>query len=293
MFLMALAVAAIGLKSGGSEAAPSLDSEEQAFLQLINEYRQQNGRSPLVTDSRLNAAADWFANDMANDNYFPFDHVDNEDPPRGPGQRGAAFGFNAGVGENAAAGYETAENVFEAWRESLGHNVNMLREYAVIGIGRAYSPNSTFHWYWVTDFAYYAPPFPATPTPPPTPPPTPEPTASPTPQPTAPPTPEPTAPPNPSPPTGDRTWGDTNCDGSIDPTDTLQVLRLDAGLPTFTAAGCLPMGATIAAGNSIYVWGDVNCRDGVNPVDGTLLLRYDAGLPVEIPPGCPAIGERV
>ena len=63
-----LALAAlVSLDARTSDADPSFDSEEQAFLALINEYRLQNGRAPLITDCRLNAAADWFANDMAID----------------------------------------------------------------------------------------------------------------------------------------------------------------------------------------------------------------------------------
>lgn len=265
-----LALAAmVSLGASGTDADPSFDGEEQAFLTLINEYRAQNGRAPLTTDCRLNAAADWFANDMAIDNYWPVNHHDNEDPPRSPGERAAAFGFDAPVGENIAGGYITAQRVFDAWKGSSGHNSNMLGNYAAIGIGRAYNPNAYYHWYWVTDFAVYVPP-PAQPAcaPPATPTPTPQPT------------PEPLV------------WGDTNCDHRIGPLDSIRVLRLDAGLSTTTPATCLPMGEPLFVNGTLRLWGDVNC-DGLDPVDAVLMLRFDAGLPVQAPAGCPSLGEPV
>jgi len=298
--ISALAMAAmVGLGARETAADPSFDSEEQAFLTLINNYRAQAGRAPLGTDCRLNAAADWFANDMATDNYWPSNHRDNEDPPRSPGERAAAFGFDAPVGENIAGGYTTAESVFSAWKQSSGHNSNMLGNYAAIGIGRAYHPNAQYGWYWVTDFAVYVP-APAQPqcAPPVTPPP-----AAPTATPTAPAaTATPTATPAPTPsqtaePTPEQTpeplvWGDTDCDQQIGPIDSIRVLRLDAGLSTTTPGTCLPMGAQLFVNGTLRLWGDVNC-DGLNPVDAVLLLRHDAGLPVQVPVGCPGLGEPV
>ncbi len=281
------AVISLGPRTTGAD--PSLDSEEQAFLTLLNDYRAQNGRAPLTTDCRLNAAADWFANDMAIDNYWPVNHLDNEDPPRGPGERAAAFGFDAPVGENLGAGFTTAEAMFQAWQGSSGHNSNMLGNYVVIGIGRAYHPNAFFGWYWVADFAVSVPP-PAQPAcaPPATPPPTAPPATA-----TAPastPTTAATSTPQPTP--EPLVWGDTDCDHQIGPVDSLRVLRLDAGLSTTTQATCPPMGEPLFVNGELRVWGDVNC-DGPDPVDAVLLLRFDAGLPVLVPAGCPSLGELV
>ncbi len=284
----ALALAAmVSLGARETGADPSFDGEEQAFLTLINDFRAQNGRAPLATDCRLNAAADWFANDMAIDNYWANNHHDNEDPPRSPGERAAAFGFAAPIGENIAAGFTTAASVFQAWKESSGHNSNMLGNYAAIGIGRAYHPNANYGWYWVTDFGVYVPP-PAQPqcAPPATPPPAP--TSAPTPT----PTPTPTAEPTPQPTPGTLVWGDTDCDREIGPIDSLRVLRLDAGLSTTTPGTCLPMGEPLFVNGTLRLWGDVNC-DGLDPVDAVLMLRYDAGLSVQTPAGCPSLGELV
>jgi uncharacterized protein YkwD len=288
VILVSLLFAVVALSpSGRSHAAASLDGEEQAFLTLINNYRAQNGKGALVTDDRLNAAADWFATDMANDNYFAFNHYDNENPPRSPGQRAAAFGFNAPVGENIAAGFATAQQVFDAWKNSPGHNSNMLGNYVVIGIGRACNPGAYYGCYWVTDFAQYIPPGGSTPVP--TPPPTPVPTPVPTPPPTPVPTPEPT----PIPTFAGRHWGDMDCDGHIGPVDSIRVLRLDAGLWTSTPPLCPSMGETVNTGGAYHVWGDVNCSGQADPIDSVLLLIYDAGQDVVLNPGCPDFAEPV
>src|SRR5207302_1205734 len=47
----------------------------------------------------------------------------------------------------------TAQQVFDIWQNSAGHNTNMLNStYQMIGIARAYTSGSPYGWYWVTDF---------------------------------------------------------------------------------------------------------------------------------------------
>jgi hypothetical protein len=68
-------------------------------------------------------------------------------------QRLNASGYTGwgAVGENIAAGQSTAAAVFTAWRNSSGHNANMLNSsYRVIGIGLAYVSGSPFGSYWTT-----------------------------------------------------------------------------------------------------------------------------------------------
>ena len=72
--------------------------------------------------------------------------------------------------------------------------------------------------------------------------------------------------------------GDANCDGSVNPVDSLIVLRYDAGLPVTPTEDC------------ILATADVNCDGEVNPVDSLGILRFDAGLPVSQPEDCPALG---
>ena len=56
-------------------------------------------------------------------------------------------------GENIAAGQQTANEVFEAWRKSNAHDKNMRsKNFTEIGIARASSKNSKYGWYWTTIF---------------------------------------------------------------------------------------------------------------------------------------------
>jgi uncharacterized protein YkwD len=131
-----------------------LDAEEAAFLKLINDYRAQNGVGPLQASLALTNAAQWMSDDMAAKNYFS--HTDSLG--RDPFVRMAAFGYGypAWKGENIAAGYAAALDTFNQWKNSPGHNQNMLNpNYRVIGIGRTYNAGATYRYYWTTDFGGY------------------------------------------------------------------------------------------------------------------------------------------
>lgn len=182
-FLTALiAVLAVATSPRGASA---LDSEETRFLEIINEYRAANGLNPLTLNNTLNQTARWMAEDMAGNNYFS--HTDSLG--RDPFVRMGAFGYtyNTWKGENLAAGVSGAQAAFDLWKGSPGHNANMLgTNYTVIGIARAFNENSTFGWYWATEFGgQNDPPPPPAPAPPPdpTPPPAPAPEPAPPPAP--------------------------------------------------------------------------------------------------------------
>ena len=166
--LFALLIVGAALTTG-TGADPAIDTEEVDFLHRLNEYRALNGLNPVVLNQDLNEASDWFSNDMATDNYFPPNHIDNENPPRNPTERVNAFGYVGGAGENIAAGTarDTGKEAFDAWRNSPPHNANMLNpNYTVVGIARAFNANSTYGWYWTNNFGLATDPGPPVPTPP-------------------------------------------------------------------------------------------------------------------------------
>lgn len=158
-----------------AQELPTLDSEEQNFIALINTYRAQNGLAPLQVSIALTNSSKWMSADMASRSYFA--HTDSLG--RDPFVRMADFGYNynAWRGENIAAGFSTAADTFTQWRVSPGHNQNMLNSsYTVIGVGRVYWPGSTYSYYWTTDFGGYVDQtFGTAPPPSPTPQPTPAP----------------------------------------------------------------------------------------------------------------------
>ena len=188
------AIAVVLVPSPDDDSARAeLDSEEQAFLTLVNNYRQQNGLVTLVPESMSEAAAVWMSGDMGANAYF--NHTDSLG--RDPWTRMCDFGycFNTWKGENLAAGTSSATTAFNLWKDSPGHNANMLNaNFRVIGIGRVYTAGSPYGWYWTTDFGGYIPPSPT-----PAPSPSPAPTATPAPSPTPSPTPAPSASPTPAP----------------------------------------------------------------------------------------------
>lgn len=275
-------------------AAVQLDPEEQAFMVLINDYRAQNGLGPLSIDSSIQAAAEWMSTDMGEQDYFS--HTDSLG--RSPWDRMCDFGYcyNTWKGENIAAGYTSGQAAFDAWRNSPGHNANMLSDkYLVMGIARVYTAGSTYGYYWTNDFGGYeaepspppaptASPSPTLSAPPPTPSPTPSPPPTPTPAPTATPTPAVTTSPAPSPTFAPA---DVNCDWAVTVADALALLRYVGGLSVTTPPGCPEIGAGSGgvqpASGGPALQGDVDCNSVVDAADArsVLLSAGDVGtLPV-------------
>jgi len=163
-----------------AQPAKALDSEEQTFLSIINDYRSAQGLGTLALDPQLNEVALWMANDLASNNYFSHTDSLGRDPFARMDQIG--YVYNTWRGENLVAGTEGAQASFEMWTGSPGHNDNMLGEhYTVIGIARKFDEGSDFGWYWATEFGGHTAPPPSPPPPPVTPPPPvaePQPTAT-------------------------------------------------------------------------------------------------------------------
>lgn len=130
--------------------AQSYDAEETQFLELINQYRAQNGVGPLELSSSLSVAAERHSEDMATYGFFSHTTQQSSYYPTGSthAERVTAEGYppNNYTGENIATGYTTAEEVLAAWQASPDHNAIMLDgTYKAIGIGEVGS-------YWTTTF---------------------------------------------------------------------------------------------------------------------------------------------
>lgn len=144
------------------------EDEKEKFLNLLNLYRISQGRNPLKLSSALTAAAQGHSLDMATHDYFSHTSLDGRTFDQRI--RDTGYTYNTYLGENIAAGFSTAESVFEAWKASPGHDENMLFEaFVVIGIGLAFDASSTYGYYWTTDFGGYddtgTPPLPPVPPP--------------------------------------------------------------------------------------------------------------------------------
>ena len=134
----------------------SPDSEECTFLTIINNYRKQNGRSPLTLDRYPGAAAEHHSVDMATYNHWRSDHSLHDGTSWIQNLINHGYDYRklgTSIAENIAAGNETASATFNQWKNSSGHNANMLStSMKAIGIGRAYNSKSTYKWYWTTTF---------------------------------------------------------------------------------------------------------------------------------------------
>lgn len=108
---------------------------EEQILERVNQERQANGAlPPLKGQTQLAAAAELHSTNMGTRNFFS--HCD-PDLMTMPGQRVTAAGYvwNS-VGENAAAGQTTPQQVMAAWMGSAGHRSNILStNFREIGVG--------------------------------------------------------------------------------------------------------------------------------------------------------------
>ncbi len=143
-----------------AQAAVSYSDQELAFINLLNNYRSTNGLQPLLLSDMITEACDRHNSDMAK--YSFFNHYSLASDwfayNASPWDRMAMSGyaFNTSMAENIAAGQTTAAQVFDAWKNSAGHNTNMLgAAYKVIGVSLVIVPGSPYTCYWTTDFGGY------------------------------------------------------------------------------------------------------------------------------------------
>lgn len=118
---------------------------EKQVVELTNNYRTQNGLSPLKLDVNLSKVAEDKSLDMQKNNYFshnsptygsPFDMMRN-------------YGIQySSAGENIAMGQRTPQEVVQAWMNSEGHRKNILNpSFTHIGVGHVENGN-----YWTQMF---------------------------------------------------------------------------------------------------------------------------------------------
>ena len=156
----ALAILFAGSISGerSVRADESYDPEELKFLKIINKYREDHHLPTLLLSDALTEASRHHSEDMGHHNFFAHNSVKSSYFPAGSGpwDRMKLSGYdypNSFKAENLAAGYKGAEESFNAWHASPGHNKNMLDGHQkVIGIARVHVPGSKHSWYWTTDF---------------------------------------------------------------------------------------------------------------------------------------------
>jgi len=144
---------------GATGESVDLDDQEVAMLDIINQYRADNGVGPLAACRSLNRAAQGHSEDMRDRDYFEHEAVAPAPFGVDPWSRMCAACYDlacepvqTAVGENLAAGFDDAANTFEQWRTSPGHNEIMLDpDYTVAGLGRALG-GGEYGVYWTNTF---------------------------------------------------------------------------------------------------------------------------------------------
>lgn len=132
-------------------AAPRL-ALEQVSLQPeeardgINRYRASRGLPPLVIDTRLTAAAQRHAEDLSSHDRISHRGSDGTNP----WDRVRATGYKARLAaENVGVGQRSFEEVLQGWKDSPGHNRNLLLPDATqMGVALVVNPSARNQTFW-------------------------------------------------------------------------------------------------------------------------------------------------
>ncbi len=138
----------------GEESATCVtpeDTERMAdqVLQLVNLERAEADLPPVTRNPALGRIADDYACRMITDGFFG--HTD-PGTGHGPGDRAVVgkYSFYA-IGENLAAGQQTAAEVMKVWMESPSHRDIILDEkWSEVGI--SVRSGGEYGIYWVQEF---------------------------------------------------------------------------------------------------------------------------------------------
>lgn len=138
----------------GKEPAPCVTLEEadrlaDQVLQLVNLERATANLSPVVWNRRLERIAGDYACRMIEESFFG--HLDPL-TGRSPGDRALAgkYAFYS-VGENLAAGQESAADVMKVWMESPSHR-EIILDPSWKEVGIAVRSGGEYSLYWVMEF---------------------------------------------------------------------------------------------------------------------------------------------
>lgn len=113
---------------------------------MINQYRSEHGLKPLKLSAELTAAAKTHSRDLAK--WDRISHYGSDGS--NPWDRVKRSGFKARVAaENVGTGQVDFAEVMRGWKESPGHNKNLLLADAdYMGIALVQEPKSEFKSFW-------------------------------------------------------------------------------------------------------------------------------------------------
>ena len=146
---------------GDSSSSPtkSATATAKTVLAIINAARAKEGCKPLKLNSKLMAAAQTHATNMAEKDFFGHSNKDGSKFSRRVKKQGYKYRM---VAENIAAGQSSAKQVAYDWLGSSGHRKNIMNcKLKDTGIAVGYQAddgpimgnNKPFYYYWVQVFA--------------------------------------------------------------------------------------------------------------------------------------------
>ena len=141
--------------TGAGEATTALDSAEQAFLSLLNEYRAETGAGALTNCRSLSRSAQGHAEDMRDQNYFSTFGKDGSTTY----ERACSACFELACSpqvlfaEVIGGGYATAQALLDGLTDEADEN-NILVDPDMkrVGLGHA-TGGGAYGTYWVIDLA--------------------------------------------------------------------------------------------------------------------------------------------
>lgn len=139
--------------TGSAKADEFLDDTAEAIFKKVNDYRSANGLNALEDHETLIDVSETFAKYMADNN-----NMSHTADGRTPSQRMKEAGYNwCATAENIAMSSPrgSAENLADffmnQWKNSPGHNANMLSK-DVVDIGVGVAKDASGNYYAVQKF---------------------------------------------------------------------------------------------------------------------------------------------
>lgn len=134
----------------GDQSDYKIDKPEPINIEQVladmNHYRAEYGLQPLKWNSQLEAAATVHALDLAAHGVLQHEGTDGSSAGERVERQGYVFSITL---ENVAAGQKNWENVLQSWKDSPGHNQNLLHKDArEIGVAFDFNPKTRFAIYW-------------------------------------------------------------------------------------------------------------------------------------------------
>ena len=136
--------APVGALADRDYSTTALDPEKAR--DLINQYRRDKGLKPLKLNAELSVAAKNHSRDLAK--WDRISHFGSDGS--NPWDRVKRAGYKAKLtAENVGTGQVTFEEVMKGWKESPGHNKNLLLGDAEhMGIALVQDPKTEFKSFW-------------------------------------------------------------------------------------------------------------------------------------------------